>query len=76
MTEKPGHWFLNVKTLNDSFLVDVGTDAEAARDALDRAKELMNETGAVTIAEGLVVNASDIESIALQDTNAARSGKR
>ena len=75
MTQQPGNWFLNVKTLNDTFLVDVGTDATAARVALDRAKKLMNETGAVTIADGLVVNASDIESIALQDTDAAHSGR-
>jgi hypothetical protein len=49
----------------------VGTDATAARVALERAKALMEETGAVTIAEGLVVNASDIESIVLQDSEAA-----
>ncbi len=71
---EPDHWYLRVKTLNDSFLLDVGTDATAARIALDRAKRLMEETGAVTIAEGLVVNASDIESIALQDAAAAQSG--
>jgi hypothetical protein len=63
----PDHLYLRVKTLNDSFLVDVGADPTAARVALARAKELMEETGAVTIAEGLVVNASDIESIVLQD---------
>jgi hypothetical protein len=63
----PDHLYLRVKTLNDSFLVDVGDDPRVARDALDRAKALMEETGAVTIAEGLVVNASDIESIVLQE---------
>jgi hypothetical protein len=57
-------------TSTTPFLVDVGTDATAGRVALDRAKKLMNDTGAVTIAEGLVVNASDIQSIALQDATA------
>jgi hypothetical protein len=70
MTEAD-HLYLRVKTLNDSFLVDVGTDSRAARVALERAKALMEETGAVTIADGLVVNASDIESIVLQDGKAA-----
>jgi hypothetical protein len=68
---EPNHLYLRVKTLNESFSVDVGTDATAARVALERAKALMEETGAVTIAEGLVVNASDIESIVLQDSEAA-----
>jgi hypothetical protein len=70
-----GNWYLLVKTLNDEYLVDVGTNATAARAALERAKKLMNETGAVTIADGLVVNASDIESIALQDANHASRSK-
>jgi hypothetical protein len=69
--DNPNHWYLRVKTLQDEYLVDVGTNAEAARIALEKAKRSMSETGAVTIADGLVVNASDIESIALQDSKAA-----
>jgi len=71
VTDRTGHLYLRVKTLNDEFVVDVGTDATAARVALERAKALMEETGAVTIADGLVVNASDIESIVLQDAEGA-----
>jgi hypothetical protein len=71
VTRKTGHLYLRVKTLHDEFVVDVGTDATAARVALERAKALMEETGAVTIADGLVVNASDIESIVLQDAEGA-----
>jgi hypothetical protein len=48
----------------------VGPDPQAAQAALKNAKRLMRETGAVTIADALVVNASDIESIALQDATA------
>jgi hypothetical protein len=71
LENRPNHWYLRVKTLQDEYLVDVGTNAGAARIALENAKRSMSETGAVTIADGLVVNASDIESIALQDTKAA-----
>ena len=71
MTQTAGSWYLRVKTLDDEYLVDVGTEATAARAALERAKTLLDETGAVTIADGLAVNASDIESIVLQDSAAA-----
>jgi hypothetical protein len=56
-----------VKTQHDSFLVDVGDDPDVARRELAQAKKLMSETGSVTIGGSLVVMASDIESIALQD---------
>ena len=59
---------LLVKTQHDSFLVDVGEDPEVAQAQLAEAKKLMNETGSVTIGGSLVVMASDIESIALQDS--------
>jgi hypothetical protein len=64
-------WYLRVKTLNEEHLIDVGPSSERAHAALEEAKRLMNETGAVTIAGGLVVNASDIESVALQDAKTA-----
>ena len=59
---------LLVKTQHESFLVDVGEDAVYAQAELAEAKKLMNETGSVTIGGSLVVMASDIESIALQDS--------
>ena len=59
---------LLVKTQNDTFLVDVGEDPVVAQAELAEAKKLMNETGSVTIGGSLVVMASDIESIALQDS--------
>lgn len=59
--------YLLVKTQHDSFLVDVGDDPAIAQIELAEAKKLMNETGSVTIGGSLVVMASDIESIALQD---------
>ena len=59
---------LLVKTQSDSFLVDVGDDPELAQAQLAEAKKLMDETGSVTIGGSLVVMASDIESIALQDS--------
>jgi hypothetical protein len=59
---------LLVKTQHDSFLVDVGEDPVVAQAELAKAKELMNETGSVTIGGSLVVMASDIESIALQES--------
>ncbi len=59
---------LLVKTKNDTFLVDVGEDPVVAQAELAEAKTLMNETGSVTIGGSLVVMASDIESIALQDS--------
>lgn len=62
------HLYLLVKTQHDSFLVDVGDDPAIAQAELAQAKELMNETGSVTIGGSLVVMASDIESIALQDS--------
>jgi hypothetical protein len=61
--------YLLVKTQHDSFLVDVGEDAAVARAQLEEAKKLMHETGSVTIGGSLVVMASDIESIALQDSD-------
>ena len=60
--------YLLVKTQHDSFLVDVGVDPVIAQAELAEAKKLMNETGSVTIGGSLVVMASDIESIALQDS--------
>ena len=65
------NWSLLVKTRKDAFRVDVGPDPARAQAALEEAKALMNETGSVTIAGSLVVMASDIESIALQDAAAA-----
>jgi hypothetical protein len=59
---------LLVKTRHDNFLVDVGDDPVTAQTELAEAKKLMNETGSVTIGGSLVVMASDIESIALQDS--------
>ena len=59
---------LLVKTQHESFLVDVGEDPVSAQAQLAEAKKLMNETGSVTIGGSLVVMASDIESIALQDS--------
>jgi hypothetical protein len=59
--------YLLVKTRNDRFLVDVGDDPVLAQNELAEAKQLMSETGSVTIGGSLVVMASDIESIALQD---------
>jgi hypothetical protein len=59
-----------VKTQHDSFLVDVGDDPAIAQTELAEAKKLMNETGSITIGGSLVVMASDIESIALQDSEA------
>jgi hypothetical protein len=61
--------YLLVKTQHDSFLVDVGDDPAIAQTELAEAKKLMNETGSVTIGGSLVVMASDIESIALQDSD-------
>jgi hypothetical protein len=61
--------YLLVKTRNDSFLVDVGNDPVLAQNELAEAKKLMSETGSVTIGGSLVVMASDIESIALQDAD-------
>lgn len=58
---------LLVATRHDSFLVDVGNDPVIAQRELADAKRLMGETGSVTIGGSLVVMASDIESIALQD---------
>jgi hypothetical protein len=60
--------YLLVKTRHDNFLVDVGDDPVIAQTELAEAKKLMNETGSVTIGGSLVVMASDIESIALQDS--------
>ena len=65
------NWYLRVKTMSEEYLVDVGSDPERARVALENARRLMRETGAVTIGDALVVNASDIESIALQDAAAS-----
>jgi hypothetical protein len=59
--------YLRVKTQQDRFLVDVGDDPVVAQTKLAEAKKLMNETGSVTIGGSLVVMASDIESIALQE---------
>jgi hypothetical protein len=59
---------LLVKTHDDSFLVDVGANPAIAQTELAKAKKLMNETGSVTIGGSLVVMASDIKSIALQDS--------
>jgi hypothetical protein len=59
---------LLVKTRHDTFLVDVGDDPVVAQKHLAEAKKLMNETGSVTIGGSLVVMASDIESIALQNS--------
>jgi hypothetical protein len=61
--------YLLVKTRDDSFLVDVGDNPVVARNELAEAKKLMDETGSVTIGGSLVVMASDIESIALQDSD-------
>ena len=61
--------YLLVKTRDDSFLVDVGDNPVVARNELAEAKKLMAETGSVTIGGSLVVMASDIESIALQDSD-------
>jgi len=61
--------YLLVKTHDDSFLVDVGDNPVVARNELAEAKKLMAETGSVTIGGSLVVMASDIESIALQDSD-------
>jgi hypothetical protein len=66
-----GNWYLVVKTLHDTFRVDVGSDPAADQVALGEAKARMGETGSVTIGGSLVVMASDIESIALQDEDAA-----
>ncbi len=60
------HWALKVRTRDENFLVDVGTDPVAAQAALDEAHKLMSETGSVKIGGSLVVMASEIESIALQ----------
>ena len=68
------NWYLRVKTLSEEYLVDVGPDPQRAQAALQKAKGLMRETGAVTIGDALVVNASDIEAIVLQDA-AAASGR-
>ncbi len=57
-----------MKTQHDSFLVDVGDNPVIAQTELQEAKKLMNQTGSVTIGGSLVVMASDIESIALQDS--------
>ena len=64
-------YYLRVKTLSEDYLVDVGPNAQEAKTALETARRLMSETGAVTIGDAVVVNASDIESIVLQDAKAA-----
>jgi hypothetical protein len=60
-------WYLRVKTLNDEHVVDLGANSTVARATLEQAKTRMEETGAVTIADSLVVNASDIVSITLHE---------
>lgn len=60
-------WYLRVKTRNEEHQIDLGADEAGAHAALEEAKKLMHETGAVTIAGGLVVNASDIVSMSLHD---------
>jgi hypothetical protein len=59
-------WYLRVKTLNEEREIELGPSEGDARAALENAKRLMAETGAVTIAGALVVNASDIESLSLR----------
>jgi Histidine kinase-like ATPase domain len=59
-------WYLRVKTLNEEREIELGPSEGDARAALEDAKRLMAETGAVTIAGALVVNASDIESLSLR----------
>jgi hypothetical protein len=65
------NWFLKVKTLDDEHLVDLGSDGSAAGAILEQAKKQMGQTGAVTIADSLVLNASDIVSISLHQGAAA-----
>jgi hypothetical protein len=65
MDSNPNNWYLKVKTLDDTQLIDLGTDGIAAGATLEQAKKQMAETGAVTIAGSFVVNASDIVSISL-----------
>ena len=60
------HWFLKVRTRDENFLVDVGSDPVVAQAALDQAHGLMEQTGSVKIGGSLIVMASEIESIALQ----------
>ena len=74
MSTRNPNWYLRVKTMSEEYLVDVGSDPERARVALENARRLMRETGAVTIGDALVVNASDIESVALQDAAASQAG--
>ncbi len=71
ISAKNSSWYLRVKTFSEEYLVDVGPDADAAQSALEDAKRRMRETGAVTVGRALVVSASDIESIAIQDASAA-----
>ena len=58
-------WYLRVKTLDAERQIDLGSDERVARAALAEGKKLMEETGAVTIGGGLVVNASDIVALSL-----------
>jgi hypothetical protein len=60
-------WYLRVKTLNDEHVIDLGANGTVARAMLEQAKARMDETGAVTIAGSLVVNASDIISVTLHE---------
>ena len=61
------NWYLRVKTLSDEHVVDLGGSSAVASAMLEQAKGRMEETGAVTIAGSLVVNASDIVSITLHE---------
>lgn len=69
-------WYLKVKTLNDEHMVDLGGSSAVARAILEQAKGRMEETGAVTIAGSLVVNASDIVHHASRGSAIAAALKR
>lgn len=61
------NWHLRVKTINDEHVIDLGENSTVAAAMLEQAKARMDETGAVTIAGSLVLNASDIVSITLHE---------
>ena len=60
-------WYLRVKTLNEEHVIDLGANSTVAGAMLEQARARMDETGAVTIAGSLVVNASDLISITLHE---------